>query len=81
MTTSHADRHELPAPVFGSVRAWTCRVVRFRLFMQDRKLVGISQYYYRGVYSEITEDAPASSGRSSSSLTRNCEDASHSRIQ
>jgi hypothetical protein len=29
----------------------------FRCFMQDRKLIGISQYYYRTPYKEIAEDA------------------------
>lgn len=29
----------------------------FRCFMKDRKLIGISQYYYRTPYKEIAEDA------------------------
>jgi len=49
----------------------------FRCFMQDRKLVGISQYYYRGVYSEITEDAAGIKWAIEQFFDKELRDASH----
>lgn len=49
----------------------------FRCFMQDRKLIGISQYFYQGVYPEITENAGSLKWAIEQFFEKQFRDASH----
>jgi hypothetical protein len=49
----------------------------FRCFMQDRKLVGISQYYYRGVHQDLLGDVPGIKWAIQQFFKLQFKDASH----